>query len=135
MTISRFEDIDAWQDARILTRNVYQCTSRASFAKDFGLRDQIQRAAGSVMHNIAEGFDSGSDSEFARFLRYAQRSCTEVQSELYVALDQDYVTKPQFDALFEQASRARSRIGGLIKYLLSSKDHPRRGTKRPGTVS
>jgi four helix bundle protein len=115
---------------------VYQCTSRASFAKDFGLRDQIQRAAGSVMHNIAEGFDSGSDSEFARFLRYAQRSCTEVQSELYVALDQKYISEDQFHSLFEQASRARSRIGGLIKYLLASaKDSPRRGTKRPGTVS
>jgi four helix bundle protein len=131
MTISRFEDIDAWQDARILTRNVYQCTSRASFAKDFGLRDQIQRAAGSVMHNIAEGFDSGSDSEFARFLRYAQRSCTEVQSELYVALDQDYVTKTQFDALFEQAAKTRSKIGGFIRYLQSStRDTPRRRTVR-----
>jgi four helix bundle protein len=114
---------------------VYQCTSRASFAKDFGLRDQIQRAAGSVMHNIAEGFDSGSDSEFARFLRYAQRSCTEVQSGLYVALDQKYISEDQFHSLFDQASRTRSRIGGLIKYLLASKDSPRPRTKRPRTSS
>jgi four helix bundle protein len=121
VTITKFEDIDAWQDARILTKSVYQCTGRASFAKDFGLRDQIQRAAGSAMHNIAEGFDSGSDLEFVRFLRYAQRSCTEVQSELYVALDQKYVTEQQFQALFEQASRTRSKIGGFIKYLLSAK--------------
>jgi four helix bundle protein len=121
MRIIRFEDIDAWQDARELTRHVYQCTCRDGFARDFGLRDQIQRAAGSVMHNIAEGFDSGSDVEFVRFLRYAQRSCTEVQSELYVALDQDYITDVQFNALFEQASVTRSKIGGFIKYLLSSK--------------
>lgn len=131
MTISRFEDIDAWQDARILTKNVYQCTGRASFARDFGLRDQIQRAAGSAMHNIAEGFDSGSDLEFVRFLRYAQRSCTEVQSELYVALDQKYVSEDQFQSLFDQASKARSKIGGFIKYLLSSSKDKGRRTSRP----
>jgi len=133
VTIKRFEDIDAWQDARILAKNVYQCTSRAGFAKDFGLRDQIQRAAGSVMHNIAEGFDSGGDVEFTRFLRYAQRSCTEVQSELYVALDQKYISDQQFEDLFSQASRTRSRIGGLIKYLLSStKDKAtKNGSRRP----
>lgn len=135
MTIRKFEDIDAWQDARELAKQVYSRTRCGDFSKDFGLRDQIQRAAGSVMHNIAEGFDSGGDAEFIRFLRYAQRSCTEVQSELYVALDQDYVTKAQFDALFEQASRTRSRIGGLIKYLLSSKDNPRPRTKRPRTTA
>jgi four helix bundle protein len=120
VTISRFEDIDAWQDARILTKSVYQCTGRVGFARDFGLRDQIQRAAGSVMHNIAEGFDSGTDPEFVRFLRFAQRSCTEVQSELYVALDQGYITDPQFQELFDQAAKTRSKIGGFIKYLLSS---------------
>jgi len=130
MTISRFEDIAAWQDARELTKSVYQCTSRASLSRDFGLRDQIRRAAGSVMHNIAEGFDSGSDVEFVRFLRYAQRSCTEVQSELYVALDQKYISDLQFQALFDQASKTRSKIGGFIKYLLSStRDKRRRTTK------
>ena len=121
MTISRFEDIAAWQDARVLAKDVYQCTNRPGFAKDFGLRDQIQRAAGSVMHNIAEGFDSGSDLEFVRFLRYAQRSCTEVQSELYVALDQKYITEQQFQEIFDHAGKTRSKIGGFIKYLLSSK--------------
>ena len=114
MTISRFEDIAAWQDARELTKNVYQCTSRMSFSRDFGLRDQIQRAAGSVMHNIAEGFDSGSDVEFVRFLRYAQRSCTEVQSELYVALDQKYISDQQFQAHFDQASKTRSKMAGSL---------------------
>jgi four helix bundle protein len=89
-------------------------------SKDFGLRDQIQRAAGSAMHNIAQGFDSGSDIEFVRFLRYAQRSCTEVQSGLYVVLDQKYITDQQFRALSEQAKKTHARIGGFIKYLLSS---------------
>ena len=133
MTIRRFEDIEAWQDARELVKRVYSRTRCGDFSKDFGLRDQIQRAAGSVMHNIAEGFDGGSDVEFVRFLRYAQRSCTEVQSELYVALDQKYITDQQFCAIFEQATRTRSRIGGLIKYLLSSEDNPRPRTKRPRT--
>lgn len=110
-------------------RQVYACTAGRDFRKDFGLRDQIQRAAGSVMGNIAEGFDSGSDVEFIRFLRYAQRSCTEVQSELYVALDQKYITELQFAALFDQAGKVRAKIGGFIKYLLSSRtDGPRRRT-------
>ena len=130
MKIVRFEDIDAWQDARELARQVYSRTRCGDFSKDFGLRDQIQRAAGSAMHNIAEGFDSGSDIEFVRFLRYAQRSCTEVQSELYVALDQKYFTDRQFQELFDHAGKTRSKIGGFIRYLLSStKDGPRQRTK------
>jgi len=88
MRIDRFEDIEAWQLARELTRKVYDLTKKAKFARDFGLKGQIQDAAGSSMHNIAEGFDSETNPEFVRFLRYAKRSCTEVQSELYVALDQ-----------------------------------------------
>jgi len=87
MRIDRFEDIEAWQLARELTRKVYALTKKAGFDKDFGLRGQIQNAAGSSMHNIAEGFDSETNPEIIRFLRYAKRSCTEVQSELYVALE------------------------------------------------
>ena len=120
MRIDRFEDIEAWQLARELTRAVYSVTKNAGFSKDYGLRDQITRAAGSSMHNIAEGFDAGSDVEFRRFLRYAQRSCTEVQSELYVALDQKYVTKAEFAELHNQAGRTKSAIGGFIKYLNQS---------------
>ncbi|UCG42200.1 MAG: four helix bundle protein [candidate division WOR-3 bacterium] len=139
MTIERFEDIESWQLARQLTRQVYACTAGRDFSRDFGLRDQIQRAAGSAMHNIAEGFDSGSDTEFTRFLRYAQRSCTEVQSELYVALDQKYISEQQFREVFEQAERVHAKIGGFIKYLLSStkdkatKDSPLRPARRQGT--
>ena len=82
LKIERFEDIEAWQLARELTRKVYDLTKKSKFARDFGLKGQIQDAAGSSMHNIAEGFDSETTSEFIRFLRYAKRSCTEVQSEL-----------------------------------------------------
>ena len=79
MRIARFEDIEAWQLARQLTRKIYDLTRKTKFARDFGLRAQIQDAAGSSMHNIAEGFDSESNPEFVRFLRYAKRSCTEAQ--------------------------------------------------------
>ena len=97
MKIERFEDIEAWQLARELARKVYGLTKKTNFAGDFGLKGQIQDAAGSSMHNIAEGFDSETNPEFVRFLRYAKRSCTEVQSELYVALDQQYIIPPRRD--------------------------------------
>ncbi len=124
MTIRRFEDIEGWQLARELTRQVYALAMRGAFAKDFGLRDQITRASGSVMHNIAEGFDGGSNAEFAKFLRYSQRSCSEVQSQLYVALDQAYITQDEFDSLYEQAARSHAKIGGFIRYLLTTPTSP-----------
>ncbi|MCD4763349.1 MAG: four helix bundle protein [Desulfobacterales bacterium] len=93
MKIERFENIEAWQLARELTRKVYLLTKKPVLAKDYGMKRQIQDAAGSSMHNIAEGFDSETNAEFIRFLRYAKRSCTEVQSELYVALDDECIMK------------------------------------------
>ena len=119
MKIERFEDIEAWQLARELTRKVYQLTKKPRFARDFGLKGQIQDAAGSSMHNIAEGFDSETNPEFIRFLRYAKRSCTEVQSELYVALDQQYITSQEFQDVYDHAGRTRATIRGFIKYLLA----------------
>jgi len=119
MRIERFEDIEAWQLARELTRKVYELTKKDKFARDFGLRRQIQDAAGSSMHNIAEGFDSETNNEFVRFLRYAKRSCTEVQSELYMAVDQQYITKAEFQDVYDHAGRTRATIRGFIKYLLS----------------
>ena len=119
MRIERFEDIEAWQLARELTRKVYELTKKDKFARDFGLRRQIQDAAGSSMHNIAEGFDSETNKEFVRFLRYAKRSCTEVQSELYMAVDQQYITKAEFQDVYDHAGRTRATIRGFIKYLLS----------------
>jgi four helix bundle protein len=119
MKIDRFEDIEAWQLARKLTHKVYDLTKKTKFARDFGLKGQIQNAAGSSMHNIAEGFDSETNPEFVRFLRYAKRSCTEVQSELYVALDQQYITNTEFKDVYDNAGRTRAAIRGFIKYLIA----------------
>lgn len=120
MTIRRFEDIEGWQLARELTRQVYAVAMRGAFAKDFGLRDQISRASGSSMHNIAEGFDGGSNAEFVKYLRYSQRSCSEVQSQLYVALDQAYIDQEEFDTIYNQAALTHAKIGGFIRYLLTT---------------
>jgi four helix bundle protein len=119
MRIDQSEDIEAWQLARELTRKVYNLTKKTGFDKDFGLRGQIQNAAGSSMHNIAEGFDSETNPEFIRFLRYAKRSCTEVQSELYVALDQKYINNEEFQDVYDHAGRTRAAIRGFIKYLMA----------------
>ena len=117
MRIKRFEDIEAWQLARELARKVYRLTKKPRFEKDYGLKRQIQDAAGSSMHNIAEGFDSETNAEFIRFLRYAKRSCTEVQSKLYLAVDEEYISTDEFKDVYEQARRTRAAIYGFIKYL------------------
>jgi four helix bundle protein len=122
MKIERFEDIEAWKLARELTQEIYRLTRKEAFSRDFSLKGQIQDAAGSSMHNIAEGFDSESDLEFVRFLRYAKRSCTEVQSQLYVALDQQYITNAEFQAVYEHAGHTRAAIRGFINYLVKSKE-------------
>ena len=119
MKITKFEDILAWQKARVLVRELYAVSKSGGFAKDFELRNQITRAGGSIMHNIAEGFDSGSRTEFKRFLRYAQRSASEVKSELYLALDQNYITQTQFESLYESTTEVHRLIGGFIKSLLT----------------
>jgi len=111
--IDRFEDLIAWQKARQLTADLYRVTSKGAFAKDFGLRDQIQRAAVSVMSNIAEGFERGSRSEFHQFLVIAKASLAEVRSQLYIALDAGYLDQPNFEKLMNQATEVSKIIGGL----------------------
>ncbi len=115
--ISRFEDLDAWQQARELTRRVYEESRTVLFSKDFALRDQIRRAAVSVMSNIAEGYERGRDREFVQFLIVAKGSCGEVRAQLYVALDQGYLTDQDFAGLVGQAERTSQLIAGLIRYL------------------
>ena len=115
--IERFEDLQSWQKARELANVVYDLTSRPGFAKDFQLRDQIRDAAGSVMHNIAEGFDSGTDPEFIRFLKIARRSASEVQSQLYLALDRRYITAEELKAAYNLATGVKRLINGMIAYL------------------
>lgn len=100
-TIKRFEDIQAWQKARDVTRLIYQVTAEGCFAKDYGMRDQIQRASVSIIANIAEGFGRHSDKEFANFLSIAHGSASEVQSHLYIALDLKYIDQHTFQKLYE----------------------------------
>ncbi len=117
MNYKRFEELPCWIKARELCQAVFEIINQAEFRKDFSLRDQMWRAAGSVMDNIAEGFDDGSTREMIRFLGYSQRSCSEVQSQLYRALDCKYITQSKFDDVYELASECRKQIKGFRKYL------------------
>lgn len=118
--INRFEDLQSWQKARQLANYVYDLTQHPKFSKDFKLRDQIQGAAGSVMHNIAEGFDSGTNPDFIRFLKMSRRSASEVQSELYLALDRKYITDENLNTAYSLATESKRLINGMIAYLRKS---------------
>jgi four helix bundle protein len=122
----RFEDIEAWQKARELTKQIYALSNDGQFARDFGLRDQIRRASVSIMSNIAEGFGRGGNKEFAQFLSTAKGSASEVQAQLYVALDANYINQEQFQHLYDLTQSTGNMIGGLIRYLSKS---DRRGVK------
>jgi four helix bundle protein len=111
--VKSFEDLIAWQKARLLTSAIYRMTREAAFARDFGLRGQIQRAAVSIMSNIAEGFERGSAADFHHFLVIAKSSCAELRSQLYVALDAEYIAQEDFSRLMSQASEVARIIGGL----------------------
>ena len=111
--IERFEDLIAWQKARVLTRDVYTVTREGAFSRDFGLTGQIQRAVISIMSNIAEGFERGSRPEFHRFLSIAKSSCAEVRAQLYAALDIGYLNEEGFERLRVQAEEVGRVIGGL----------------------
>lgn len=118
--IQKFEDIVAWQKARELARRVYEHTKSGQFAKDFGLKDQIQRAAVSIMGNIAEGFERGGDKEFIQFLSISKGSCSEVKSHLYVALDQKYISQEHLKELYNNADEVNRLLSGFMIYLQES---------------
>ncbi|MBI3175996.1 MAG: four helix bundle protein [Chloroflexi bacterium] len=126
-TIKRFEEIEAWQTARDLTKTIYAVTEQGKFARDFGLRDQIRRASVSVMSNIAEGFESQTQQQFIRYLSIAKASAGEVRSQLYVSRDLNYLTEEQFTGLFQMAEKASRQIANFISYLES---HPQSRTVR-----
>ena len=119
MNYKRFEELPCWQKARELCQAVFGVINQGEFRRDFSLRGQIWRAAGSVMDNISEGFDDGSTREFVRFLGYSQRSCSEVQSQLYRALDCNYIKQSDFDKamrlllIVENKSRDLGSICGI----------------------
>jgi four helix bundle protein len=116
-TFQSFEEIEVWQKARQLTRRVYQVSGKGPFARDFGLRDQMRRACVSIMSNIAEGYERGGTKEFLQFLSIAKGSAGEVRSQLYIAFDQDYLTKSVFEELSNQAREISRMVAGLMSYL------------------
>jgi len=119
-TIYRFEDLDAWKIARELTQDVYRITQADEFSRDFGLKNQIRKASVSVMSNIAEGFERDGNREFCNFLSIGKGSAGEVRSQLYVALDQDYITRSEFDHIYLKAQESGRVIAGLSNYLKHS---------------
>lgn len=121
MRLLRFEDIEGWKEGRVLCEMVYNVTEKGRFGRDFGLRDQIRRAAVSVMSNIAEGFDSRSNREFSRFLVISRRSVSEVKSQLYVALDRGYIAADEFDRIYKQCDNVGKLVNGFLRFLSASK--------------
>ncbi len=120
MKIESFEDIESWGKARELTNLIYHHSKRGEFSRDYGLRDQIRRASISILSNIAEGFERGGDKEILQFLATAKGSCGEVRSQLYVALDQEYLTQADFDELRKKAISISRLISGFMTYLQHS---------------
>ena len=116
-TFKSFEEIASWQKARELTREIYSISNQGVFAKDFSLRDQIRRASISIMSNIAEGSERDGNREFLQFLSIAKGSSAEVRTQLYVALDQNYIDKNTFETLSAISIEIGNLIGGLMNYL------------------
>jgi four helix bundle protein len=119
-TFTTFEETSAWQKARQLTKELYKVTSVGAFARDYDLRNQMRRAAVSIMSNIAEGFERSGTGEFNQFLATAKGSAGEVRSQLYVALDQNYLSEALVVRLLDQATEIGRMIGGLMIYLRKS---------------
>lgn len=119
-SIRRFEDLEAWKISREITKEIYRISKNDLFARDFGLRDQIRRASVSIMSNIAEGFERDGDKEFINFLSIAKGSSGEVRAQLYVALDQNYISQDEFNTLHNKVTENSRVIAGLIKYLKQS---------------
>ena len=117
MKIQRFEDIDAWKEARILTNMVFDITEEKNISKRYRFTSQIESASVSIMNNIAEGFSRRSNKEFVQFLFISKGSAAEVQSMFYVALDRKYIEKNHFDKVYEQADKTARLISNFIKYL------------------
>lgn len=124
-TISRFEEIEAWQTARLLARTIYARSGQGAWSRDYGLRDQIRRSVVSIMSNIAEGFECGGDAQFARYLTYAKGSAGEVRAQLYVALDAGYLEQPGFSEVLALAERCSRQLSRLITYLQRPKGNRR----------
>lgn len=120
MKVNSFEDLQVWKDSRILVKSIYQLTSDGKFNKDFGLREQIQRASVSIMNNISEGFERNNNKEYIKFLGYSKGSAGEVRPMLYVATDLGYISQDSFNVHYEMAINIITQISNFIKYLKKS---------------
>lgn len=120
-TVKRFEDLRVWQSARVLVNLIYRASNNSPFDRDYGLKDQIRRFAISVMSNIAEGFGTGSDPEFVKFLGYARRSACEAESQAFIALDQQYLDRAGFQEIYSMAVGIERQINSLVSYLTKSR--------------
>jgi four helix bundle protein len=120
-TVKSSEDLTAWKDARIFTNKIYNLTKKFPKEELYGLTSQIRRAAVSIMSNVAEGFDRRSDKEFSNFLSIARASSSEVQNDLYIALDLDYISQVEFNQSYQKAKKIAKQINGLMNYLKSGK--------------
>jgi four helix bundle protein len=116
-TIRSFEELEVWKKSRMISTEIFKATMSESFFKDFGLKDQINRASGSIMDNIAEGFERGGRKEFIQFLSYAKGSSGEVKSQLYRALDRKHINEETFQKFQDQISEIGKMLAGLISYL------------------
>lgn len=134
-SVKRFEELVAWQKARVLCNAVYAATNSGKFSKDFALRDQIRKSAISVMSNIAEGFERNGDKEFFYFLSIAKASAGELRTQLYIAFDQDYISKEDFDISFKTAEETSKIIWGLMSYIAKSSKTGKTETKLERTKS
>jgi len=119
-SVRSFQDLDAWKLGRVLAKEIYEETSRGDFSKDFGLKNQIQRAAVSIVSNIAEGFERNGDTQFIQYLYMAKGSVGELRTQLCIAKDLNYLTEESFQKLWEMATRVGEIISGLIRYLKKS---------------
>lgn len=131
-TFQSFEDMEAWQESRILLRKIRVVCKKDIVKRDFAFVDQITRSARSVSANIAEGFESLTPPEFITFLGYSKRSCGETRSHLYDALDENYITKEEFQLLAEHTKKICRMIAGLIHYLQSIDQTQKRTVKDYG---